>query len=814
MPRSNSQDHTPFSSRSSSNRPPSAGGRQVSRPRNGGGIGSGSSGWSPYGGRERLWPKILLVTAIIGVLITGSILVATQLTDDEGQDDGIAGVVDTSPTPTTSDDEDAADPSPTTDEGNDDDDAAASPSLPPPAVDETPTPEPEPTATPPDPGRLGTARGVAETYVEMWSSRSYDQMYELISSAAQSRISADEFVNRYEAIAIEAGIVEVEASVNAGNDDDIVYPVHLSIESSRIGEFTDELQLSIVEEDGEFRVDWSPNLIFADLGDGYVRWTSDIPQRGRILDRKGRPLAHSGLISRVGVIPGQISNESELLSDLSELLDMPEDQIKRRYEGGEPTWFMPVKDLPDDVGEEFVNRIAEIEGAVLQKWPARVYPAGEAAAHVVGYLSEITAEELPELARRGYEPGDKIGRSGVESYAEQWLAGQRGGQLKLINRDGSTIRILGEIEAEPAMDVVLTIDLDIQRAAYEALGEDDVKGSAVIMDPNNGQLLAMASNPTYDPNNFVLGISDEEWERLSDPERQPLINRATIVGYPTGSVFKLVTAAAGMVHFDFSADTWLNCPGSFSLPGSNQAWADWVPGGQGEMNLHTAIVRSCNTVFYKLGADLDIENENWLPEMTRAFGFGERTGIVELYDVPGVVPDPQWKSEVIGDFWARGDAVNLAIGQGYFLATPLQLAKAYAAVTNGGTLWKPYLVMDVVKLDGTVVHSTEPEETGQLPLSPEQIRVFQDAMHDVVHAGNGTATQAFQGVNYRVSGKTGTAETGREGEDAHGWFGAFTPSDSPRITIVTMVENGVTGSGSAAPIAREIIDAYYGFYPQ
>ena len=777
-------------------------------------MGSGSSNWSPYGGRERLWPKILLITAIIGILITGSILVATRLSDEDNGENG-AAVVDASPTPTSTTEADDGDPSPTVDDSDagDSDDAAATPSLPAPAVGETPTPVARPTATPPDPGQLGTALGVAETYVEMWSSKSYDQMYDLISDDARALMSEEEFVDRYEAIAIEAGIVEVNATIEGGQSNDIVFPVRAVIDSSRIGEFTDNLQLSIIQQGSEYRVDWSPNLIFSQLGDGFVRWTSDIPQRGRILDRKGRPLAHQGLISRVGVIPGQITDEAALLRDLSELIDMPEDQIKRRYEGGEPTWFMPIKDFPDNVGDEFVNRIADIEGAVLQKWPARVYPAGEAAAHVVGYLSEITAEEMPELAKRGYEPGDKIGRSGIESYAEQWLAGQRGGQLKLINRDGSTIRILGEIDAEPAMDVVLTLDLDLQMAAYRALNEDDLKGSAVLIDPNNGQILAMASNPTYDPNNFIRGISDEEWQALNDPERQPLINRATIVGYPTGSVFKLVTASAGMVHFGYNANTPVSCPGSFSLPGSSQTWADWVPGGQGDMNLHTAIVRSCNTVFYQMGAQLDEENENWLPDMTKAFGFGESTGMVELYDIPGVVPSPEWKSSVIGDFWARGDAVNLAIGQGYFLATPLQLANAYAAVTNGGTLWRPYLVMDVVRLDGSVVHSTEPEAIRQLPLTIEQINVLRDAMHDVVHAGNGTATQAFVGIDYTVSGKTGTAETGRPEEEAHGWFGAFTPSDNPRLTIATMIENGVTGSGSAAPVAREIIDAYYQFYP-
>ncbi len=775
----------------------------MSKPRGSGGIGSGSSSWSPYGGRERLWPKFLLVGAIIAVLLTGSVLIASRFSADDDADQS-AAVVDADTTPTTSS-EGATE---TSDQG---DVAGATVSVPAPAVDVTPTPEPEPTATPPNPGELGTAKGVASAYAEMWSSLAYDQMYELLTNEAKAAINKEDFVARYEAIAVEAGIVKVAAEVTSGNDNDIVFPAKVTIESSRIGEFTDDQQIPVIQQGADYRVDWSPNLIFTGLGDGYVRWTSDIPQRGRILDRKGRPLAHSGFISRVGVIPSQITDEATMLRELSALIDMPEDQIKSRYEGGDPTWFMPVKDFPDNIEQSFIDRIGQINGVVLQKWPARVYPAGPAAAHVVGYMSEITAEELPELAKRGYQSGDRIGRSGVESYAEQWLSGKRGGTLSLVNRDETLIRVLGEVEAEPANDVVLTIDLDVQTAAYQSL--EGQNGSAVMLDPNNGQILAMASSPSFDPNAFVRGVTDEEWQALNDPVKQPLINRATIVGYPTGSTFKLITASAGMVHLGYNADTPVSCPGTFSLEGSNQSWADWVPGGQGDMDLHTAIYRSCNTVFYKMGAELDAENENWLPNMSRAFGFGERTGIVELYDIPGVVPDPEWKGEVIGDYWARGDAVNLAIGQGYFLASPLQVAKAYAAVTNGGTLWKPYLVMDVVKLDGSVIHSTKPEEMGKLPLSSEQIQVLKDGMHAVVHASDGTAVQAFEGITYEVSGKTGTAETGRPNEEAHGWFGAFTPSDAPRITIVTMIEHGVTGSGSAAPVAREIIDAYYMAYP-
>jgi penicillin-binding protein 2 len=361
------------------------------------------------------------------------------------------------------------------------------------------------------------------------------------------------------------------------------------------------------------------------------------------------------------------------------------------------------------------------------------------------------------------------------------------------------------------MDVVLTIDLDLQVATDAAIG--DKVGSAVVLDPNNGQVLAMASRPTFDPNVFVLGISDEEWARLNDPVALPLVNRATLVGYPTGSVFKVVTASAGMAHLGLTADSWFNCPGTFSLEGSDQTWADWIPGGQGEMNLHRAIYRSCNTVFYQIGAQLDEQNEMWLPDMVRAFGFGARSGLQELYDIPGVVPDPAWKQEVVGDFWARGDAVNLSIGQGYFLATPLQVAKAYAAITNGGTLYRPYMVMDVVRVDGSVAYSGQPEEMGKLPLNGDQIAVLKAGMYDVIHAGDGTAVAAFEGAGYVASGKTGTAETGVPGEAAHGWFGSFAPTDAPRITVVTMVEHGVAGSQSAAPVARRIMDAYFTLYP-
>lgn len=791
----------PFSSRSR-DLPPSATGRKVSG--RGGQKGwSGSSHWSPYESeQDRLWPKLLIVGVILTVVIGGSILVASAL-GGEGDDGDTPAVAagDATATPT----------EPSTSEATEEGAVGAEQTAPAPVDGPTPTAEPSPSPTPHDEAAIDTPKEVAEAYAETWSSLAYDQMYEMLSSESKSQINKEDFIARYEAIAIEAGIIELKASITGGRADDLIFPIQVEINSSRIGEFTDDNQIPIIRDGEQFKVDWTPSLIFSGLGDGLVRWTPDVPQRGRILDRKGRPLAETGFISRVGVIPGQIQNEGELLNQLSTLLEMPADKIKAKYEGGEPTWFMPVKDYPDVMDAQLVAKLGEIPGVTIQKWPARTYALGPSAAHITGYLSEITAEELPELAKQGYVAGDMIGRGGIEASAEKWLAGKRGGTLAIIAPDGSTRRILGEVEAVPAKDVVLTIDLDLQLSLFDSIG--DQVGSAVAIDPQTGQVLAMASRPSFDPNKFVTGMSDEEWQKINDPETTPMINRATQRTYPTGSVFKLVTASAGIKYLGMTADTWFNCPGAWSLPEApDQVWHDWIPGGQGEMNLHRAIYRSCNTVFYQIGAQLDKKDETLLPTMAKAFGFGKPTGLDALSEASGTVPSPEWKMETLGEYWSRGDAVNFAIGQGYFSATPLQVANAYVAITNGGTLYEPYLIMDVVDLNGDIVYSGEPTEAGKLPLTPDQIKILTDGMYDVVHASDGTSREAFVGAPYDVSGKTGTAQV-TEGVTDHAWFASFAPSGDPQVTVVTMVEHGVAGSEAAAPVARRFYDDYFTLYP-
>jgi penicillin-binding protein 2 len=747
---------------------------------------------------------VLLVVSVVGILIFGSVLVADRLAG-LGVADRLDGIGDADSgavaSPSSSPDDNQAGQGPDGDGTPEENEPGASPVT----VIASPTPLPV------DVGDIESPKDIAEAYAKVWSNGNYDQLYDLISSAAQGRISREEFVDRYERIGVEAGIVEVQAEITGGGDDDELFPMSVDIESSRVGDIGDDNLITVVRDGDAWKVDWSPSLIFSQLGDGYVDWVSDVPQRGRILDRKGKPLAEMGRLTRVGVVPGKITNEADLLAKLQPIVDMPQEQIKARYADGQADWFMPVKDLPDAVDQAVLDQLGAIDGVAVQKVPARTYPAGPVTAHVVGYLSEITADELPELAKRGYEAGDLIGRTGIEAWGEEWLAGKRGGRLSLMAQDGSEIRVLGEVISEPAHDIVLTLDLDLQTSAFNALAEQT--GSAVVLDPNNGEVLAMASKPSFDPNWFILGITDEQWAEVNDAQKQPLLNRVVANGTSIGSTFKVITAAAGMIHLGMNQHSPVSCPGEFRLEGADQVWRDWVPGGQGDMDLHTALVRSCNTTFYRIGAELDTQNEFWLPEVTRAFGFGTATGLPELYEIDGIVPDPDWKMEQVGDFWARGDAVNLAIGQGYLVATPLQVANMYAALANGGTLYQPHLTLDIVKLDGTVVKKGEVKEIGKLPINSEQVNAIRSALHDVVNASNGTAVEPFRGIQQSVSGKTGTEQTGEQAERTNAWFAAYTPSDGPRMTVVTMIQGGSAGSQVAAPVARQIIDAFYTINP-
>jgi penicillin-binding protein 2 len=661
-----------------------------------------------------------------------------------------------------------------------------------------------------DASKLRSPEEVARAYVELWTNSDFTGMYQLLSTTSKQVIKESDFVTRYQEINAEAGETSLVATIGNAPPDATRIPIHVVWQSGKVGEIQQDNTVTLIHEGSTWTVDWTPSMIFENLNDGLVRWIPEVPQRGRILDRKGRPLASLGMISKVGIIPGQIKDEASMLQQLSPLLDMTQDEIKAKYAGGQPDWFMPVRNFPDNIDPALLAKFAAIPGVSVQKWPDRVYPAGAAAAQVVGYLSEVTADELTTLSKQGYASGDRIGRSGLESWGEQYLAGKRGGRLVIVGPDGTERSTIAEIKSVAADDIVTTIDLDVQISAYQSLG--DKWGSVVVIDPSDGAILAMASNPSYDPNQFILGMTDQQWTDLNDNTKRPLENRATEVAYPIGSTFKVVTMAAGMQSLGLTPQSSFSCPASFSLPGSTQSWHDWSANGQGTLSLHNALVQSCDTVFYQIADQLDKKGPNLLPDAAKGFGFGTPTGLQELPEVPGTVPDPGWKLAAVNDYWARGDAINLSIGQGYFLATPLQVADAYAAIANGGTLWQPYLVQEVKKIDGTAVYTAKPKEKGKLPATAAQLQEMRSALHEVTTAPNGTAAgfsaaKPFAGDTHDIAGKTGTAESSQEAP--HAWFAAFSPTEGAKVAAVAMVEHGGEGGDVAAPIARKVIDSYY-----
>ena len=630
-------------------------------------------------------------------------------------------------------------------------------------------------------------------FFNAWQQGRYSAMYDLLSIDAQAATARDVFVRRY--TKIHQGIGELELSVQPTgpvSNSQQTFTLHRSL--AVFGDVTESNALPLVHDaTSQWKVAWQPSVIFTGLSaTSSVRVTPDIPTRGRILDRSGKPLADNGSILSVGVVPGEIKDEAGMLKALSDALGLPSDVIKQRYRSGQPEWFMPIVDRSDSERGDLQTKIGSIPGVALHDKPARVYPLGSVAAHVVGYVGHPTSAELQQLASAGYDESDWIGRSGVEAGAEQRLAGTRGGVIQIVDQNNHVLREIARKASAPGQDVTLSLDGAVQNAAMAALG--DKIGSAVVLDPRDNSVLALASQPSFDPNQFVIGLSDEQWKQLNGDER-PLVLRATESAYPTGSIFKVITMAAGMEHAAAKASDTYDCGLDWNgLPGVTLH--NWQ--AEGTLRLSEALTESCNPAFYEIGLKLDQRDPMLLPNMARAFGLGSSTAIQGVRDVAGAVPDPGWKRQQIGQPWTSGDAVNLAIGQGYVLATPLQMANAYAALARGGSLLPPRLVQD-----------QEQKPLGSLGLSSNTLATIVDGMKRVTSTPRGTASYAFRGERLTIAAKTGSAEN--ENPDAHAWFVGFTPAppDKASLLVLVMVEGGQHGGTVAAPIARGLIDAAY-----
>lgn len=542
------------------------------------------------------------------------------------------------------------------------------------------------------------------------------------------------------------------------------------------------------------------------------------PPRGIIYDRNMAILVDNQPSFNVGVIPEEIDDIETVSETLGKALTIPAEAVREMIadSGRRKFEIVPLKKDVDRKTATFLEeRKTMIPGLVVQLEARRNYVLGNFASHLLGYVGEISADELERLKESGYRRGDIIGKFGVEKFHNEKIMGTRGWKWRVVNVLGkeviSDVPLLFTAKEPVAGDsVVLTIDKNIQKAAEDALG--DRKGAVVAMDPRNGDILALASSPGFDPNIFSHKGKAAEIRSIFTDERSVMMNRATQGEYPLGSVFKLVIAAAALEEGVIKPETRLSCGGAFRLPGGNAVFRCWRAGGHGALDLINAIKNSCNVYFYQTGVKLGIDR---IEKYARLLGFGGRTGIDLPYEAAGFVPSEDWKKKTFGEKWYPGESAVISIGQGYLRVTPLQVAAGVAAIANGGRYYRPRILKGVLGGKGEV-DEFEPVVEKNLNVSGENLRLIREGMWKVVNEDGGTARKArIEG--FGVCGKTGTAQTVSrnskvQGEKrlSHAWFTGFAPFENPSVAVAVFVEHGGYGGTVAAPIARKVMAAALG----
>ncbi len=666
-----------------------------------------------------------------------------------------------------------------------------------------PTVAPTPTAS------AEGAETVANDYCRAWQNGAYERMYAMLSPAAAARITSDAFVNRHRSIAAEASMTAITLTIMGVHqvaDARAEVPFKLSMDTLLAGRVESDNTLQLVYENG-WAVDWTPAAIFPLLtDDNLVHMFVKAPARGNIYDRRDLPLANEGEIIQVGVVPGQIQDEERLLDALSRVLGIDGEKIRSRYAGaGRPDWFMPVGDITPESAAANKTWLETDAGITWRSVATRSYPHGALAGHVLGYIAEISAEELKQQTARGYEPGDLVGKMGLERWGEEYLAGNRGGQLAIINPDGRIVLTLGERPAEPSRSIYTTLDPDVQRVAEEAL--QGRVGAIVAMDVRTGDILAMASYPSFSPAILSGGATAEQWQALLSDGNHPFLNRATSGVYPPGSTFKVVTMAAGMEELGLSPHESYYCAGLWDGLADGFARTCWVPTGHGSIDLSNALVQSCDSAFWSVGKALNDKNPGLLSQYARDFGLGAPTGLHGLDEADGLVPDPEWKAQHYSgqeQNWLPRDAINMCIGQGDLLTTPLQMASVFAAIANGGTVYRPRLVRRAASLMGGDAIEFPVETVRTLPVSPEHLAAIRRGLEGV--AAHGTGSAALAGASIAMAGKTGTAEA--PPKQPHAWFVGYAPVQDPLVAVAVVLEHGGEGGRDAAPLFRKVVEAF------
>jgi len=566
----------------------------------------------------------------------------------------------------------------------------------------------------------------------------------------------------------------------------------------------------------------------AEANDNRLRTVKLVPPRGTILDRNGKILVDNRPGNAIGIRPMDVpaSELKPLIRRLAGVLGMSPAEIRRRLRehAANPYELVVVK---EDVGRRvfsyILERTSSFPGVEVRKNYLRDYPDGELAAQLLGYTGEISGEQLKESRFRGYSAGDVIGQSGVEYTYDRWLRGRDGALKVEVDAFGRPkAQVPGGRLAQPGSSLVLTIDERVQRAAEDAVrygidlahANDSWRadaGAAVVMDPRNGEVLAMASYPSYDPAVFADGLTRKEWRRLRRPSaNNPLMERADQGAYPVGSTFKLIDAVAGLEEGVISSYTAFPCPGYFKAYGST--WRCWVyPGVHGTIPLELALEESCDVYFYNVGLLFYGRKGTELEDWAKRLGLGHLTGIDIPGEVPGLVPTPEWRQKTfesaIDKLWKPGNSINLAIGQGDLKATPLQMAVAYAAVANGGHIVEPHLGLKTLSPGGKLLERFPGAAPQKLDVSLATLETVRRGIRLAASGPVGTSTSVFAGFPVPVAGKTGTAEMFGKGD--YSWYVSWAPADDPKYLVAVMIEQGGHGGTAAAPAARMIYDTLF-----
>jgi len=686
-------------------------------------------------------------------------------------------------------------------------------------VESTQTPTAPPAAELPTPlvnsTHVPEVKDTATRFLDAWKAGSFEEMYSMLTNVTKESISQEDFTARYKDAAINLTMTSVEYEVLSSltNPTQAQVAYRLIFQTALVGEISRDTLMNLSLENGQWQIMWEDGMILPDLRGGN-RLVMDIkvPARANIYDREGVALVAQSDAVALGLVPDQIEDgrEGRLVEELARLTGKSTGEVEAIYEYARDTnWYVAIGEAPLQDVQARYDVLSSMGGMVMNNFTSRYYFEGGLAAHVTGYVQPIYAEELERYRQLGYRGDEKVGQQGLEKWGEDWLSGKHGASLYVTDPQGQIVTRISQTDPQPASAIYTTIDADLQRGVEKSIA--GFNGAAIVMERDTGRILAMASYPDFNPNLFEPTNYNSGYQlgELMSAEDRPLLNRATQGGYPLGSVFKIITMATALESGLYTPESIYECGYEFTeLPG--QTFYDWTyekeVAASGTLNLVEGLMRSCNPWFYHIGLDLYRQNRPTdLANMARSFGLGEATGIEQLAEDAGQIVDPA----------NEGAAMQMGIGQGDMLVTPLQVVDFIAAVGNGGTLYRPQVVEKVVTSNGETTYSFAPEERGTLPIKPETLAAIREGMRMVVSDKRGTAYRTFSGITVNIYGKTGTATTSLSGVGAgkpHAWFAGYTDSpreDLPNIAIVVIAEEAGEGSEIAAPIFRRIIEYYY-----